>query len=255
MGDSLISGQASQGEEQQTQQQGQEQSTSQQEASSRPEWLPEKFFVEGKPAYELLAKSYGELETKFRSKEDELKARLVEELANEAVANRPEAADKYELPEIEGADLSQMANHPLVKWWADFSFENGFDQNTFKTGIETYIQSQSFGMPNPEEEIKALGDNAKARTEAVGLWVGKNFAADEIGQIERLCTTAAGVKVMERIMGMMRGEGGQVVDDRSPVDDEADVMKLMNDRRYWSPSERDPALVKRVEAFFQKKFK
>lgn len=255
MGESLIAGQASQGEEQQTQQQGQEQSSSQQETPSRPEWLPEKFFVEGKPAYELLAKSYGELETKFRSKEDELKARLVEELANEAVASRPEAPDKYELPEIEGADLGQMANHPLVKWWADFSFENGFDQDTFKTGIQTYIESQSFGMPNPEEELKALGDNAKARTEAVGLWVGQNFSQDEIGQIERLCTTAAGVKVMERIMSMMRGEGGQVIDDRPTGDDEASITKLMNDRRYWSPSERDPALVKKVEDYFKKKYR
>lgn len=252
MGESLIQAQGSGEQTQSDQVQGDQ---VQGEAPVRPEWLPEKFFVEGKPAYDLMAKSYTELETKFRSKEDDLRNKLIEELANEAVSNRPEAPEKYEMPELEGVNFEEVAQHPLTQWWAKFAFENGFDQDTFKTGIQTYIESQSFGRPDPEQEIKALGDNARARTEAVGLWVGQNFGQDEISQIERLCTTAAGVKVMERIMSMVRGDSAPVVDDGPGVPQEGDVYKMMQDRRYWSPSDRDPNFVKQVEAFFQKKYK
>ena len=225
------------------------------EAPARPEWLPEKFLVNNEPAYENLAKSYGELEKTYRAKEEDLRAKLIDELAAEAYQGRPEAPEKYELPTIEGADVGVMAEHPLTKWWAEFAFENGFDQETFKSGIEMYLQARAQDVPNPEQELKALGDNAKARTEAVGLWVGQNFDESEIGVIEQICTTAQGVKVMEKLMQMVRGEAGSD-DVFVPMEQvtEADINKMMQDRRYWSPTDRDPTYIKKVESYFQKKY-
>ena len=225
-------------------------------AESRPEWLPEKFWVENRPAYELLAKSYGELETKFRSKEDDLRDRLIEELSKEALSERPESPDKYELPAFEGIDTQEIAQHPITKWWSEFAFENGYDNETFQKGIEMYLQARMGDAPNPEAEMKSLGDNAKARTEAVGLWVGKNFQSDEIDVIERICTTAAGVKVMERIMKMMNDSGDESILRPGMAEEttEADINKMMQDRRYWSPTDRDPAYIQKVEKFFQKKY-
>ena len=119
-----------------------------------------------------------------------------------------------------------------------------------------YLEARMADVPNPENEMKALGDNARARTEAVGLWVGQNFQNEEISVIERLCTTAAGVKVMERIMNMMRDSGDESVlrPGYSESVTEEDVKKMMQDRRYWSPSDRDPNYIKKVERFFQKKY-
>jgi hypothetical protein len=221
---------------------------------ARPEWLPENFWVDGKPNYENLAKSYNEIRAKFGSKEEDLRTKLLEELSNEAVANRPEAPEKYELPEIDGANYEQMANHPLTKWWSEFAFENGFDQDTFKEGISRYIEARMSDVPNYEVEMKALGDNASARTEAVGLWVNKNFNETERSQIEKLCATAEGVKVMEKVMSMLKDGGSSSAFEPPPEITDKDIQKMMMDRRYWSTSDRDPAYVAKVEGFFKKKY-
>lgn len=220
----------------------------------RPEWLPENFWVDGKPNYENLAKSYNEIRAKFGSKEEDLRARIIDELSSEAIAGRPESADKYELPEIEGADLQQMASHPLTKWWSEFAYENGFDQDTFKLGIAQYMEARMADVPNFEAEMKALGDNASARTEAVGLWVNKNFAENERVQIEKLCATAEGVKVMEKVMSMLKDGGSQAAFEPPPEITDKDIQKMMMDRRYWSASDRDPAYVAKIEAHFRKKY-
>lgn len=225
------------------------------EAPARPDWLPEKFWVDGQPAYENLAKSYGELERTYRTKEDELRAKLKGEIEAEALNRRPEAADKYELPTIEGADMEAMATHPITQWWSEFAFKNGYDQETFKQGIEVYMQARMAELPNYEAELKALGDNAAARTEAVGLWVGQNFNETERAAIEQLCATANGVKIMEKVMQMVRGEQGSTeVFTAAEEVSEADIQKMMQDRRYWSPTDRDPTYIKKVEDYFQKKY-
>ena len=249
MSDSLISTQGTESAQENTE-------STAAATESRPEWLPEKFWVENRPAYELLAKSYGELETKFRSKEDDLRTKLIDELSSEALAARPEAPDKYELPAMEGLDVQELAQHPMTKWWSEFAFENGFDNETFQKGIGMYLEARMGDIPNPEVEMKALGDNAAARTEAVGLWVGKTFEGEEVEAIERLCTTAAGVKVMERVMKLMNDSGDESVLRPGMAEEvtEADINKMMQDRRYWSPSDRDPAYIKKVESFFQKKY-
>ena len=220
----------------------------------RPDWLPENFWVDGKPHYENLAKSYSEIRSKFGSKEEDLRTRIIDELSSEAIAGRPETSDQYELPEIEGADLQQMASHPLTKWWSEFAYENGFDQDTFKQGISKYIESRVLDVPDFESEIKALGDNAHARTEAVGLWVNKNFAETERLQIEKLCTTAEGVKVMEKLMTMLKDGGSSSAFEPPPEVTDKDVQKMMMDRRYWHTTDRDPAYVAKIEAHFRKKY-
>lgn len=225
------------------------------EEAQRPDWLPENFWVEGKPNYENLAKSYSELRTKFSTKEDDLRSKLIEELSAEAINARPETPDAYELPQLsEAIDPAEVANHPLTKWWSEFAYENGFDQDTFKQGIQMYLDAKQAELPNPEEEFKALGDNARARTEAVGLWVGQNFTEAERSVIERMCTTAAGVATVEKIMSMVRGDGSDPITDVAPETTDADVRKMMQDRRYWHPADRDPTYVAKVEAFFQKKY-
>jgi hypothetical protein len=225
-------------------------------ASARPDWLPEKFWVEDKPAFDLLAKSYSELETKFRAKDDDLRNALIDELSAEAINGRPETPDKYELPEIEGIDVQEMANDPLTKWWAEFAHDNAFDQDTFKVGIERYLEAKLSGVPNYDVEMKALGDNAKARTEAVGLWVNQNFNNAELATVERICSTADGVKVMEKVMSMTRSSDNPDAYAENPEQtSEEDIKNMMNDRRYWHPADRNMDYIKKVDTFFQKKFR
>jgi len=218
---------------------------------SRPDWLPEKFWVEDKPAYEQLAKSYSELEKNFRS--DDFRTKIIEELSEEAMAARPESPDKYELPKFDGIPEDAIRG-PLTEWWKQFAYDNAFDNETFQVGIAKYLEAVSSNQPDYDAELKALGENAKVRAEAVGLWVNKNFAPEERQAVEQFCTTAKGVKVMERIMALARGDAASVASDTPTEVTEDDVKKMMHDRRYWHPADRDPKYIAEVQQFFQKKF-
>jgi len=225
------------------------------ETIERPDWLPEKFWVNNKPSYEALAKSYGELERGFSSKEDSLRQSIIDELSAEAVAERPAKVEDYELPEIENVDLQQLANHPLTEWWAKLSWENGFGQDVFKQGIQQYLEARMTDIPDYEQEMKAIGDNASVRTEAVGLWASKNLAQDELAALEGMCTTASNFKLIEKLISMAGNQGNpDAVIESAPELDDNDVRKMMLDRRYWSSQDRDPKYVKQVERFFHKKY-
>ena len=217
----------------------------------RPDWLPEKFWVDSKPAVEQMAKSYAELEKNFRS--DDIRTKIIEELSEEALSARPESPDKYELPQFEGIPPEAIKG-PLTDWWQEFAFENAFDNETYQIGIAKYLEAMASNQPDYDAEFKLLGDNAKIRTEAVGLWVNKNFASDERKAIEQLCSTANGVKVVERIMAIARGDAAAIVQEAPTQTTEDDVKKMMNDRRYWHPADRDPKYIAEVQAYFQKKF-
>lgn len=228
-----------------------ETTTTTEEKAFRPDWLPEKFWIEDKPAYEQLAKSYSELEKNFRS--EDFRAKIIDELSEEALAARPESPDKYELPKFEGIPPEALQG-PLTEWWQQFAYDNAFDNETFQVGIAKYLEAVNGNQPDPEAELKKLGDNGKARAEAVGLWVNKNFSEAERQSIERLCTTADGVKAIEKVMALARGDAQTVTEDVKTEVTEDDVKKMMNDRRYWHPADRDPKYIAEVQKFFQKKF-
>lgn len=57
-------------------------------------------------------------------------------------------------------------------------------------------------------------------------------------------------------MNMMRDSGDESLlrPGYAETVTEEDVKKMMQDRRYWSPTDRDPTYIKKVEDFFQKKY-
>jgi hypothetical protein len=196
------------------------------QVGDRPAWLPEKF-----KSPEDLAKSYGELESWRGKKEEELTASLLKD--------RPEAADKYELPKFENSNVDHeaLAAHPLVGWWRDQAYKRGLSN---------------------EEEVKKLGENATARLERVNAWVGATFTdPEEYSAIQQIGATAAGIKALERAMKAAGGSVDVNTGDagRGPEDNEADIRALMDSKAYWHPADRDPKVVQRVEAFFAKKYR
>jgi hypothetical protein len=221
---------------------------------ARPEWLPEKFWVEGKPAYDKLAQSYGELE-KMRGN---LREKLVEELTTERLAARPEAPNAYKLPQHEKLDQEQLEASGVVQWWRQFAHDQGYNQEQFETAINTYADLQVKEMEEGyRQEFQKLGESATARIEAVQLWAGNYFDNEQQTAISAACTTAAGVAAMEKVMSALKGSG--IVDntmfEKKPEVTRADVENMMQDRRYWHPAEREPAFVRQVEEFFAKTFR
>ena len=221
--------------------------------NERPDWLPEKFWSDnGEPDYQGMAKSYTELETFVGKKSEDMEAEVIAKLEKEVAEGLPEEASGYVIPEMpEGVN----ADNPLMDSWKDYCHNNGIDQDGFTSGIEMFMQNGMDTGPSVEEEMAKLGDNAKARTEAVGLWVSKSFTPEEGRAIEQMATTADGVKALERIMESQKGNIGNQVDAGSGRKTRADLEQMMLDPRYSNPNKRDAAYVKQIDEAFAKMYK
>ena len=168
----------------------------------RPEWLPEKF-----TKAEDLAKSYTELETMVGKKEEEYKEKFMKEQEEIAYADRPESKGDYLITEEAQSllDMGAVSDNKLLEWWSTHSYENGFGQDEFNSGIMMYLEQISESIPNPEEEMKKLGDNAKVRVDSASLFANQYFPQDLHTAIEQIASTADGIKVLEHIQEQSKG--------------------------------------------------
>ena len=75
---------------------------SEEETFERPDFIPEKFWdaTKGEVNLEEFGKSYTNLEKYVGGKKEELRDQIVDELQQEAIAERPEKVEGYELPKL-----------------------------------------------------------------------------------------------------------------------------------------------------------
>lgn len=213
----------------------------------RPEWLPEKF-----KNPEDLAKSYNELQSKLGKNEEELRAKFIEELNQEAYAERPETVGDYQLPDFMDEDA---VDNDILQWWAEHSFENGFSQEEFAGGLEKVMTAVLSNMPDIDVEYEKLGDTADQRIEAAALFAQNFFPSEHMESIERLTETAGGLEALEFIMEQVKST--PVNPQSSPVDQitQDSLESMMQDERYWHPARKDMAYIKQVQDGFNKLYR
>ena len=217
----------------------------------RPEYVPEKFWKDGKADYEGMGKSYTQLEGFVGGKEETLKEKIMNDLASEHDANVPET---YELPALpDGITEEMVTDNPMTAWWGETAKANGMNQEEYESGIGAYVEMMQAQQPNIEAEMKALGENAESRVDAVNAWAGKNFPPEEFEAIQySLGTSASGIQAMERIISMqnsgVRSEQYAQPDKQLTM---ADARAMMADPRYHDPRHRDDAYVAKVDAAFR----
>ena len=214
------------------------------QASDRPEWLPEKFSTP-----EDMAKSYQALSSKLGEKEDDIRNRLMEELQSQASEGVPEEAGGYELPDF--IDEGEAIDNELLKTWADHCHSNGYTHEEFQKGIEMYMNGMGTG-PDLEAEAAKLGDNSNERIEAASLFAHKFFPEDSLPAIKRLMEGADGVIVMEMIMEKLQASPVAEGNNINATFNEVELTEMMRDERYWNQSKRDPNFVKQVDEGFKK---
>lgn len=214
-------------------------------SAERPEWLPEKY-----NSPEDLANAYKALESKLGTKDEELRASILEELQQEAYGDRPDSAGDYQLPD--SVDPETAVDSELMNWWSEHAFENGYSQEEFQKGIEMYVQATQSQGPDLESEVKRLGDNASARVESASAFASKFFPQDVMPAIERMCESAEGIMALEVIMeGMKDGSFSGGTSTTSSITADS-LQTMMQDDRYHNPARRDSAFVKQVEEGFKK---
>lgn len=209
--------------------------------------LPEKF-----KSLEDMVESYSNLESKIGAKEETFRDQFMKEMEEQAYANRPESVGDYVLPD--SIDDEMATDNPLLQWWANTAFENGYSQDEFAEGIEMYVNAINADVPDYDAEVEKLGDNASARTEAASLFANQFFPEEMLGAVERMCETAEGIMVVEHIMEALKEGGPSNGAMEVSRETEADLRQMMLDPRYHDPARRDPTFVKQVDDGFKRMF-
>ncbi len=111
------------------------------------------------------------------------------------------------------------------------------------------------GLPDMQQEMQKLGDNANSRIEAADLWSKKYLTPESYDSLSKLASTAEGVKASEEIMSLTKTQ--PLPNSNTVVDaelEENDLRSMMNDPRYYDPSQRDPAYYDKVTRLYEKKY-
>lgn len=228
------------------------------EPVERPDFIPEKFWDNstGEINIEEFGKSYSNLEKYVGGKKDELREVIINELSEEADAERPEA---YELPKLpEGVSEEMLSDNSMAQWWKEHCNENAYTQEIYEEGINKYIDSFLDNAPNLDKEMEKLGENANARLDAVNSWASTFFAPEEYEAIANtLGATSEGIEALERMMQTTIesiSRANTVAQPERPLTLD-DVRNMMKDKRYYDPKERDAAFVRKVDDAFSRLYR
>lgn len=165
---------------------------------------------------------------------------------------RPESADAYDLPDIDGFDKETAGKSPLVAALRKSAHAAGLDQEGFNAAVSEYV-AESVRMAEAAHNLamQELGENAATRTAAIGRWLGANLPKSQANALAASLTSAEAVIAFEQIMNGGRKSGG----DPPPAptrETRAEIEALMNSKAYMGKAaERDPAVIKRVDDWFK----
>ena len=222
-----------------------------------PEYIPEKFWdtERNEIKVEELGASYKALEQKLGMRTEDLIKQVQEDYENQRKSSVPESYE-VRLPEVpEDVEITVDPEQELVKSWQQICRDNGLSQEVFDQGVAAFVNNEIAGLPNLQEEMAKLGDNARERIEAADLWSKKYLSTDAYDAIANLASTAEGVKALEEIMSLSKSK--PLPNTNTVIDvelDERDLQSMMKDPRYWKEGMKDPAYIAKVTNLYQKKY-
>ncbi|WDQ27527.1 hypothetical protein EXVC032PBaldr_006 [Pelagibacter phage EXVC031P Hodr] len=231
------------------------------EPSPRPEYVPEKFWNvdKGEINMEEFGKSYTNLEKYVGGKKEELREQIVDELQQEAIAERPEKVEGYELPKLPEGVTEEIVNaNPMTDWWKNFCYENAYDQETFEEGVNKYVDMYMGNQVDVDAEKEKLGENADARLDAVNNWASTFFTPEQYEAISgSLGQSVDGIEALEKMMNANKqtiSNAQNFTQPERPLTLE-DVRSMMKDKRYFDPKERDESYVRKVDDAFARLYR
>ena len=238
-----------------SEEQVQEQVEETQEDTGKPEHISDKFWDAGSKSVnvEALSTSYNTLEKKLGKRTEDLSKQIRQDIDNQKMKNVPKEYEikmPDDLPEDVEIDIDK--EQPLMKWWSEKSKEMGFSQDQFNEGISQFINNEVGSLPNIEQEMIDLGDNAKERVESADLWAKKHLSENAYNTISNLASTSQGIKTLEEIMSLNKKSvmpsTPTAIEGKPTLDD---LRSMMKDPRYWKDGDKDNAYIQRVTKLFE----
>ena len=228
-----------------------------QEVTNKPDYIQDKFWNGDANTVnvESLASSYNALEKKFSQKVEDLTKTIRSDIETEKANSAPQEY-KLNIPDVGPTKIDVDREMEIVQWWEQTAKSNNFSQDQYDQGVKAFVEHAAKNLPNPELEMQKLGDNGKARVEAADLWSKKHLSPEAYVAVQRVATTAEGVKAVEELMKLNQATSmptAQTAIETSPSSD--DLKSMLNDPRYYDSARRDPAYVKRVTELYEKTYK
>lgn len=203
------------------------------EIYERPDWFPEKFWHEKDgPNIENMAKSLNSLEKKLGET----------------------APSSYDISE-----LAVDPEDPVVKTFLEFGKEKQLSQKSV-TGLINKVLELTGGMEQEAEldvqkEKEKIGPNAPEIIQSNIRWNEKLlkdgiFNQDDYNEIEMLGGTAEGIRVIQKLRGMIGEQEIPTISIPGSRPDKAELQAMVADPKYAT----DPVYRKKVEKAFQEAY-
>lgn len=195
-------------------------------------WMPADALVDGKPDFDKLRDNFASLRPKD--------------------ADVPADANAYAIPTIEGIEPEVMKESPLFKTLTAAAHKTGMGQAAFDEVLTGYVKAEGEkATAIATAEKGKLGANAEARLSAVETWLGSKLPQEEATALQQLTSSALALQGLERLMG-----GSVAPRDVIPPQDAAaelaEIQKLQASPEYYDRRKRDPAVVKKVQDYYEK---
>ena len=219
----------------------------------RPDWCPEKFFDPDLGVRsEQLAKGYTELEGKMRTKEEDLRASILEDIKSQA----PESYEMLDLTGVEGlevpddVELTLTAEDPMVDWFFGFAKEQGLTQEQVNAAITGYVKTELAAMPSMQDELGKLGDHGQDRLLRVNAALEDRLEKNELAALKPLLASAETIAALEKILAVP-GPGNFDSDGPGEAMSLEEIRQLQARDDYWD----NPVLQKKVADAYARLYK
>jgi len=225
---------------------GEQNEVEQKDSTDRPEWLDPKFETP-----EQLANSYNQLQQKFHSRRDEIKAELIDEINEEASKEVPVTAADYKLEvKDEDGNLVEVPDDDhMLNWFRDKAHNMALSQNEFSDFVSEYMTMQATSGPDWNEESEVLGEHADRRLERVDAWANSVFTEEQYNVFAGIPASAGMVQLFEAVMelnGQPKFNMTSTTEFQETVTRE-DLMAAQRDPKYWQNG-GDPSHIAKVRA-------
>ena len=225
---------------------GEQNEVEQKDSTDRPEWLDPKFETP-----EQLANSYNQLQQKFHSRRDEIKAELIDEINEEASKEVPvtPADYKLEVKDEDGNLVEVPDDDHMLNWFRDKAHNMALSQNEFSDFVSEYMTMQATSGPDWNQESEILGEHADRRLERVDAWANSVFTEDQYNVFAGIPASAGMVQLFEAVMelnGQPKFNMTSTTEFQETVTRE-DLMAAQRDPKYWQNG-GDPSHIAKVRA-------
>ena len=223
------------------------------ETDGRPDWMPERFWNSEEAAQtgdaqdariaaasRVMAGSFNELESKLKERKDSAIATYMEELK----ANVPEsyALELGDDVVPEGVEMKLTDEDPLVQWYRDIAKERNLSQEDFTKDVAGFVKTMAEVVQQEHEEaMKALGENAQKRIDAVDAYMAANAPEEVYSAMTAMSDDLNIVKIGEWFMEKIAETGRHAAGDGVDKLTEGDLNRMMADDRYRDPTHPDYA--------------